>query len=292
MLKRLTFVLGGGGSRGAMQVGALQACLEAGIHPDLLVGTSAGAINAAFIAMHGYNRGTLEELGQLWVKASGHDLLPANYLWLTLKLLFKYQRSSTENRLREFFIEHGLTPDLRFGDIGGPKLVLVATDLTMRCCLQYGDDPDESVLEGVVASTALPPWVDPIEIKGRLLLDGGLLSDLPIEPALNHGAREILALDLSDPLKTDWVNNGYTGLITNLIAAVNQRQIDLEMALASARRVPVHHICLHSPNPIPIWDFSRTQELIEYGYEYTLGEIERRKIVEKNGKRSWFPQLW
>ena len=55
----LAFVLGGGGGRGALQVGALRALLEAGLQPDLLVGTSAGAVNATYLAMRGFNLETL-----------------------------------------------------------------------------------------------------------------------------------------------------------------------------------------------------------------------------------------
>jgi len=50
----LAFVLGGGGARGALQAGALRALWEAGLRPDLWVGTSAGAVNAAFLAVKGF----------------------------------------------------------------------------------------------------------------------------------------------------------------------------------------------------------------------------------------------
>ena len=60
------FVLSGGGSLGAVQVGMLQALGERGVEPDLLVGTSAGAINAAFVAGHGMKGEALEELARLW----------------------------------------------------------------------------------------------------------------------------------------------------------------------------------------------------------------------------------
>ena len=60
--KNLAFVLGGGGARGAFQVGALRALLEAGISPDILVGTSTGAVNATSLALHGINLETINEL--------------------------------------------------------------------------------------------------------------------------------------------------------------------------------------------------------------------------------------
>lgn len=75
---KLAFVLGGGGARGALQVGALRALLEADIHPDLAVGTSIGALNAAFIGLHGFNSQALDGLVTTWRAAAtaDHLLLP------------------------------------------------------------------------------------------------------------------------------------------------------------------------------------------------------------------------
>jgi len=90
-------------------------------------------------------------------------------------------------------------PDLRFEQIEGVRLILVAADLNARSVALYGLDPRQSVLEGLLASTALPPWAVPIEKDDQLLMDGGVVSNLPIEPAMTSGATEIIALDLHDP---------------------------------------------------------------------------------------------
>src|SRR6186997_1907297 len=68
------FVLSGGGSLGAVQVGMLQALGERGVQPDLLIGTSAGAINAAFVAGHGMGVDALLELAGLWKSLSRRDI--------------------------------------------------------------------------------------------------------------------------------------------------------------------------------------------------------------------------
>ena len=62
MERQLAYVLGGGGARGALQVGAIRALLEAGVRPNLLVGTSIGAVNAAFLAFHGVSLQGVERL--------------------------------------------------------------------------------------------------------------------------------------------------------------------------------------------------------------------------------------
>ena len=74
--RRLAFVLSGGGARGAFQVGALKALYENNIHPEILVGTSIGAVNAAFLAVHGINSSSIERLIQTWMESVKMDLLP------------------------------------------------------------------------------------------------------------------------------------------------------------------------------------------------------------------------
>ena len=76
--KNVAFVLSGGGSRGALQVGALRALLEAGVQPDMVVGTSIGAVNATFLALHGFSKNGLDKLAAAWREAVKLDLLPTN----------------------------------------------------------------------------------------------------------------------------------------------------------------------------------------------------------------------
>jgi len=288
----LAFVLSGGGARGALQVGALHALLEADIHPDLLVGTSIGAVNAAFLAIHGLTRQSLTELEAAWHDAAEADLLPANYLWLTVRILFNRINARPDHRLRDFFVAHGVSPDLRFGQIEGLRLILVATDLNAGCVVLYGTDPNQLVLEGVLASTALPPWVHPLEKDGRLLMDGGVVSDLPIEPAMTQGATEIVALDLTEPRPLDPEVHGFGPFLNRLMNTVGQRQINLELALARASGVPVHRIALRAKRPVPVWDFSHTDELIAQGYEIARREIAQWQPRRWARWRKWLARLW
>ncbi|MFZ2096173.1 MAG: patatin-like phospholipase family protein [Anaerolineales bacterium] len=94
MDKKLAFALSGGGSRGALQVGALYALLEAGIQPDLLIGASIGAVNATFLALNGFSKESLDQLKNAWQNADASNLLPANYIWLTVRAMFN--RSSND----------------------------------------------------------------------------------------------------------------------------------------------------------------------------------------------------
>jgi NTE family protein len=284
MAGKLAFVLGGGGARGALQVGALRALFEADIIPDMLVGTSAGGVNSAFLAMRGCSLETVEQLAIDWEIAAEADLLPSNYLWLTLRILFDRRRTYPHNRMRDHFIAQGLSPQLRFKDLNGPQLFLVAADLKNHKCMLFGEDPDQFVLDGLCASTALPPWVEPIESDSHLLIDGGILSVLPVEPAIQHGASEIIALDICDYRYSDKHNHGFGIFLMHLNASINQRQINLELSLARSMHIPVHHITLQASKYIPIWDFGSTRELIEIGYEITSQKILEKQIRPRKFK--------
>ncbi len=260
------FVLGGGGAKGALQVGALRALLEAGLQPDLLTGTSVGAVNATYVAARGYRLDTLDSLVEAWHDAAENDLLPDNYLWLTLRALFNRPGLDAQARLRDFFVRHGLHPELRFGDLAVP-LIVVAADLWAGRAVLYGTDPGQLVLDGLLASTAIPPWVRPLDDGDHLLMDGGTVSNLPIEPALSQGATEIVALDLADPRPVGPVAGGFGPFLVHLIYTVEQRHAYLEKQLAAARGVPVHHVPLQSAMPMAVWEFKRAVPLLERGYD-------------------------
>ena len=276
--KCLAFVLGGGGARGAFQVGALQALLEAGIQPDLLVGTSIGAANAAFIAIKGFTPEGIAALRETWKSAASADLLPSNYLAYTMHSLFGRQRINPAHRMRDFFVANGLSPDLRFADLRPIRLIVVSADLNSGSPVLHGDQLDESVLEGVLASTALPPWVTPIKHEKRFMVDGGFLSNLPLEPAISAGATKIIALDLSRPDEIDPVAVGFGPFLEKMIAAIHVRQVKLELALARERGIPTLHIQLEWPSAVPVWDFTHTEKLMELGYTKTAKMLKENKL--------------
>ena len=271
MTSHLAFVLGGGGARGALQVGALQALLEAGLQPDLLVGTSIGAVNAAYLALYGMNLEGVKSLVGAWDDATGANLLPSNYLWLTVRALFNRPGEQTLNRMQEFFISHGLTPELRFGDIHSVRLIIVAADLNKGVSALYGLQPEDSILEALLASTALPPWVKPLQMQDRLLMDGGVVSNLPIEPALSAGATEIVAMSLIDSRDVTSATDGFGPFISRLFNIVEQRQLRLEFALAEAKGVKIHRLDLLAKEHVPIWQFENSRDLIARGMRLPKG---------------------
>jgi NTE family protein len=289
--RKLAFALGGGGARGALQAGALRALLEAGIQPDIIVGTSIGAVNAVFLAMHGFDLKSLEALDRSWFAAAKADLFPASTAWLTMRVFFNRFRAHPYQRLRDFYISQGVTPDLRFGDLPHFPVILVSADLNSRQPVYYGNDPQASVLDGLLASSALPPWVHPIESEGRFLVDGGAVSNLPIEPAITHGATEVIALGLSNPDEIDLNAHGFGPFWTKYIYAIEARQIWLELELARTKGIPVHAVHLKTDSPLPPWDFSRTQFLLDDGYRQMKLALNSGEIPVSHQKENWFAPL-
>jgi len=273
MKKHLAFVLGGGGARGALQVGALRALFEAGFKPDLLVGTSIGAANAAALALWGANLAGVEALERQYRQVAQANLMDPRLARITLRTLSGRQNHHASRQVEKYLITLGITPDIRFEDFPHVRLALIGADLKTGEPVIYGQDPRQSVLEGVMASIAIPPWFAPVEKDGHLIMDGGAFSNLPVEPALKMGAKEIIALDLNDPAFFSGSGPGLLPDLEQLLFFIIQRQTALEIALAKALKVKVHYIELRSQPPIPVWDFSNYQELIQTGYELASRKI-------------------
>ncbi len=277
--KKLAFVLSGGGGRGALQVGAMRALIEEGFRPQMLVGTSIGAANSAFFAM-GPPETQLERLEEIWKEIRNINLLPHNFLRVTFRILNSRLHYHPDYQARNLLSRYMPDPEVRFGDIEGVELYVVATDLLEGSLRVYGTDPEEKVLDGVWASSTLPPWMPPIIKEGEMLMDGGLVSNLPIQVAVSRGATEIFALDLLEPKALDPKSHGFGPFLSRVFNAVEKRQVELEMTLAKAYGVPVHRIWLRVEPPVETWDFRHSAELIPAGYriakEY-LEQMRRRK---------------
>lgn len=290
--RKLAFVLGGGGARGAMQVGALRVLLEAGIQPDMLVGTSIGSVNSATVAIHGFTEPGLDRLEQAWLDAQKSNLLAGDYLRLMVRAMVnRMGREKYHAQMREFYIRNGLAPNLRFADFTHPELYCVATDLNHYEPFIFGADPEQRVLDGVMASSAIPPWIAPLRINDEWLMDGGALSNLPIEPALRMGATEIIALNLFDPRPTDLEARGFSPFLDKLLTSVEYRQVTMELALAKERGIPVHHWRFRYREVIPIWDFSHTEELFEVGYQQAQAYLAQMLREQAAPKMGWWDKI-
>jgi NTE family protein len=191
---RTAFVLAGGASLGAMQVGMLRALYERGIAPDLLVGTSAGALNAAFIASRPQTMTTAEELAHVWRGLRRDDIFP-----LHPRALIGGLTNQRDHLVPDVGVRRLVTSHLQFEllERSAIPLHLVAFDLLSaeEVCLSEGP-----ALDAVLAAAAIPGVLPPVRRGDRLLVDGGVVNNTPISHAVELGAERIYVLATDDPL--------------------------------------------------------------------------------------------
>ncbi|HEX2072138.1 MAG TPA: patatin-like phospholipase family protein [Geodermatophilus sp.] len=182
------FVLSGGGSLGAVQVGMLQALAERRITPDLLVGTSAGALNAVFVAAHGTAPTALDELATTWALLRRDGVFPVRAPQMLLALAGARDSVCTPHGLERLVRRHVTFPRLEDAPI---PVHLVATDLLSgeEVLLSDGD-----TLTALLASSAVPAVLPPVRRDGRTLVDGGLADNAAISQAVAVGADRIYVL--------------------------------------------------------------------------------------------------
>jgi NTE family protein len=185
---RTAFVLAGGGSMGAMQVGMLRGLYERGVAPDLLVGTSAGALNAAFIASRPQTVVTAEELAHVWRGLHREDIFPINPRLVIGGLANQRDHLVPNRGLRRLAARHLQIERLEHASV---PLHLVAFDLLSGREVRLSDGP---ALDAVLAAAAIPGVLPPVRQGDRLLVDGGVVNNTPISHAVELGAERIYVL--------------------------------------------------------------------------------------------------
>lgn len=284
------FVLSGGGNLGPIQVGALQALFEAAIMPQMIVGCSAGALNAAYIA-RGLSPEQLERLAAVWRSVTPRDVYPGHRL-TALWRFFSGQDSLYDNRNFYAFLQrHGTTPAHTFAQMHGVKLFVTATNLRTGRLHVFGDNPHDRILDALMASTALTPMHPPWEIDGEYYIDGGTVTPLPLRVALQRGATELYSLHIQAgssgstdiaPHEAQRLTRGVTDVLTRSVATMLQLQVQHDLLLTEGhKRVKLHHIRLWVPNPPAHNDFSQVDTLIARGYEITKAYLEQGKQAKK-----------
>ncbi len=262
----IAWALSGGGNRGPIQVGAMRALFERGIVPDMLVGTSAGALNAAFMATNPTAQ-TNEQLAQLWLGTKSADIFPKPRWLMILRAVFS-GNGLDDDRARTKTYQRYLPPGVTtFGDLK-IKLYLTAADLQTGRLYLYGDDPSAKLIEAALASSALPVVWDPEIINGHQFVDGGVIANVPISIAMDRGATTIYALDLQDggPYTS---KKGVIQIALHTIGVQTYQQAlrDIQRAI-DAGNITLHYISLGDIfNTIDLQDFGHTAEMIEQGYQ-------------------------
>lgn len=255
------FVLSGGASLGSIQVGMLQGLAEAGVSPDLLIGTSVGAFNAGWIASSA-SVDSVAALAEVWRGLGRADVFPIMPLRGFLGFVGKRQSLLEADGLRRLLRNH-----LRFRRLedAATPLHVVATDVLTGAGvrLSKGD-----AVDAITASSAIPGVFPPVEIDGRLLMDGGVVNNAAISHAVELGATTIWVLPagyacaLPQPPRTALaIGLQALGLLVQQRLAFDIAQYHGHIDL---RVVPP--LCPVGTSPA---DFSRADQLITASYQST-----------------------
>lgn len=190
---RTAFVLAGGAALGSMQAGMLHALYERGIVPDLLVGTSAGALNAAYVASRPQTVATAQELGAVWCGLRRKDVFPLRPATLLSGLTGRHDHLVSDRGLRRVATRHLEITRLEEASV---PLHLIACDLLSGEEVRLSAGP---AVEAVVAAAAIPGLLPPVRLGDRLLTDGGVANNTPISHAIQLGAERIYVLPTDTP---------------------------------------------------------------------------------------------
>ena len=260
----IAFVLSGGGNRGAVQAGALLALLERGIRPDLIVGTSVGGLNGVALAANPTLEGA-RLIAERWRSVRRADIFPGNTLTVGWRLLTGrgslHGRDGFDRFVRSL-LPHGVE---RFGDLRAQCLV-TATVLHSGQLRVFGSDPQQRLVDAILASTAIPPFFPPYRYNDEWLVDGAVVANLPLAQAINRGARTIYALNIVDEATPPNGSLGQT--MSYALSAMISRQDELErqLVVSSRRRgITIHDIRLSVDRGLAYNDFSNSSALLDAG---------------------------
>ena len=253
----IALVLAGGGNKGAVQVGMLEVLAEHGFVPDMIFGSSVGAVNGGAYAGDPTRRGA-ERLTEVWRGLTGEDVFPEGRLHGPWRWLRQRPAVHGNDGLRRI-IEAGLTFD-RLEDAPIPFEV-VATSLTDGQAHWFTSGP---AAEAVLASAAIPAILPPVVIDGEAYIDGGVVDNVPIWRAVDAGATVILVLLCGPPVYSPPVaKRPVEAMVNALFVSIHARfAVDasrlpegVEVVLCTGDASVVHDYA----------DFSHTEALMNVG---------------------------
>jgi NTE family protein len=187
---RTAFVLGGGGVLGAAEVGMLRAVLEAGVRPDLVLGTSVGALNGALVAADP-TPDVVGRLVGLWeAAAAGRDVYSDGAVRQVSRAVRTGTHLHSSEPLRRRL--HQELGEVTFADLAVP----------FQCCASSIERAAEHwfttgrLVDAVMASAAVPGLLPPAVVDGQHYLDGGIVNSIPVGRAVECGAERVFVLQV------------------------------------------------------------------------------------------------
>jgi len=250
----VAFVLSGGAALGAIQVGMLQALTAVNLQPDIIVGTSAGALNGALVAERGLMAAT-EMLTALWHGFTREDFFPGGRLAQVWQLMITRNSLFPNNQLSEMVcrvlnISHFEELQYPFGAL--------ATELTTFHGALFTAG---ALRPALLASAAIPGIYPPVKINNKLYVDGALTAHVPLQAAVIMGAASLVVLDAGEICHQRQVPRHVAEMILSSVQVAMRQRVLVEAPMIAQER-PV----LYLPTPCPLsssaLDFSESGRLI------------------------------
>lgn len=257
------FVLSGGCSLGAVQVGMLKALADRRVTPDLLVGTSAGALNATFLAGHGTGFRAVEELAKIWCGLRRRDLFPLSTFGVARSLTGLNGSVCSNRGLRQVIARNSPYPTL---DESAIPVHVVATDLLSGQEVLLSEGDTESA---VLASCAVPGILPAVTRDGRILVDGGLADNTAISQAVALGADRIYVLPSGYACARTSAPRTPIGYAIQALSLLTHQRTVADIALYADM---VELIVLPPPCPLGVnpLDFTQANALIGRAYRESM----------------------
>ncbi|MEM7134468.1 MAG: patatin-like phospholipase family protein [Chloroflexota bacterium] len=251
----ITFVLSGGSSLGAIQVGMVRALRDNGIYPDQIVGSSVGALNGAAIAHYGLEVGA-DVLTETWIQLHKRDIFPGGLLAQLVCLLQTRQSLFYQDELGKLI--DGLNMAQSIEKLKIP-LGILATDLTTHggTLFQQGE-----LRSALLASTAIPCIYPPVQIEGKLYVDGGCTEGVPLKAATQMGAGSIIILDAGMMSQRHYPPRHVGDLLFTVVEGALRQRLQSEAELI-AQHLPIVYLPRPSRLNIGFMNFDHTIELID-----------------------------
>jgi NTE family protein len=274
--RRVAFVLGGGGHAGAAEVGMLHALLDRGVQPDLIVGTSVGALHGALVAAEP-TTASVEKLEGAWKELAQLGVLGRS--WFTDAVSLLRSRTHVRSNLPLRRLAERLLGVATFEELAVP-FQCVAASIERFSEHWFSEGP---LVDAILASAAVPGILPPVEIAGEHFIDGGIVNTIPVDRAVQLGAGEIYVLHagrIEQPLGTPRSLRD-VGFVAFEIA--RRHRFVRELA-AVPEGVTVHVLPTGDPAPgryndlsqLRFRDFSRVDKRIAFAYAATAEYLDER----------------
>jgi NTE family protein len=260
-------VLGGGGGRGAAQVGILRALAERGLEPDACVGTSVGALNAAVVASRPLTA-ALDLLERIWASPQTRAVFRARPLRMLLTRIRRQPWLRSDDAIGELVdFATGMTGIDTFEELRRP-LEIVVTDLLTGEPVTISRGPLRDPLR---ASCAVPFVFRPVRLGDRSYVDGGVTDNCSLSTAARMDPARIIAVDVT----AEPAGPGLRRLsdVFERVTAVALHARLLADFDHFSRHLPVTLICPRIPNPLRVADFSKVREAARTAMESLLQTI-------------------